>query len=369
MEKIKAHQKLPTVWSEREKLRESGQFWTPSWVAKAIVAYVVRNADWIFDPATGRGAFFDALLKLNKHQVKYYGTDVDFGVLTDEIYRNPLCRVEVRDFIKNPPPQKFNAIVANPPYIRHHRLNEQTKIFLKQLCQRITGFTIDGRAGYHIYFLLQALHLLETDGRLAFIMPADICEGVSASKIWGWITEKFCLEAVVTFTEKATPFPNVDTNAIVFFIRNAKPSDSVYWIKASQPYSTDLLDFVSSDFKQQGGETIEITSRRLKEAIETGLSRPQQTDENQHFYLSDFASVMRGIATGANEFFFLTKKQVKEIGIPDEFLKFTVGRTRDIIGDIITKDDLEKLEKANRPTYLLSITGKGDFPKVIIDYF
>ena len=30
---------------------------------------------------------------------------------------------------------------------------------------------------------------------------------------------------------------------------------------------------------------------------------------------------MRGIATGSNDFFFLTAQQIKEIGIPKEFLK------------------------------------------------
>ena len=368
MGKVKSHQKLPTEWNEREILRDKGQFWTPSWVAEAMVAYVAENTDLIFDPATGRGAFYEALLKLNKTNVSFFGTDIDNDVLTDEIYNHKNCFVEERDFIKNPPQRKFKAIVANPPYIRHHRINQETKILLKQLSTSITGYTIDGRAGYHIYFLIQALNLLEQDGKLAFIMPADTCEGKFAKNLWRWISEQFCIECVITFDKRATPFPNVDTNAIVFLIKNSKPTETLYWVKASQAYSTDLLNFISSNFKQQKFETIVVINRQLKEGIATGFSRPEQNHNGFKFHLNDFANVMRGIATGSNEFFFLTAQQVKELNIPKEFLKRAIGRTKDATESILTSKDVEQLEKKNRPTFLLSINGNDTLPKTITNY-
>lgn len=365
---LKGHQKLPTNWNDREKLRDKGQFWTPGWVAEAMVSYIAEDTELIFDPATGRGAFFEALKNLNKPEISYFGTDIDSDVLTEEIYINPFCCVELRDFLKSPPQRRFKAIVANPPYIRHHRIDEETKAFLKQLCKKITGFVIDGRAGYHIYFFLQALSRLKPDGKLAFIMPADTCEGTFAKKLWDWISEKYRIECVITFDEKATPFPNVDTNAIIFLIKNAKPNKKLFWVKANQAYSDDLLQFVSSGFKKRGLETIEITVRSLEEALDTGLSRPAQKHNGFKFHLNDFATVMRGIATGANDFFFLTRKQVEELGIPKNYLKIAVGRTRDVNGDIITTDGIELLEKNNRPTYLFSINGHDISPKAISDY-
>lgn len=368
MRKVKAHQKLPANWKERETLRGKGQFWTPSWVADAMISYVAENTDLVFDPATGEGAFYEALLKLNKSNISFFGTDIDSKLLTDEIYNQKKCFVEERDFIKNPPKRKFRSIIANPPYIRHHRIDEGTKIFLKQLSTTITGYTIDGRAGYHIYFLIQALNLLEQNGRLAFIMPADTCEGNFAKNLWKWISEKFCIDAVITFNEIATPFPNVDTNPIIFFIRNAQPKQKLYWTKANQAYSSDLLKFVSSNFKEQPFATLEVTNRHLKEAIITGLSRPEQNHNGFKFHLNDFANVMRGIATGSNDFFFLTGQQVKKLQIPKEFLKRAVGKTKDVTGSVLTLKDIEALDKNNRPTYLLSINEYDKLPKAIINY-
>jgi adenine-specific DNA-methyltransferase len=368
MEKLKLHQKLPTAWDEREILREKGQFWTPSWVAEAMVAYVTENTDLVFDPATGRGAFYQGLIKLNKKNVSFWGADIDAEVLADTIYNRAKCYVENRDFIKNPPNRKFKAIVANPPYIRHHRIDEETKLLLRKIAISITGNSIDGRAGYHIYFLIQALNLLEQDGKLAFIMPADTCEGKFAKNLWKWISEKFCVECVVTFDEKATPFPNVDTNAIIIMIKNTKPQKTLQWIRANQAYSDELYKFVNSNFKLTDFDSLDVTTRQLKEGLATGLSRPEQNHSGFKYYLNDFANVMRGIATGSNEFFFLTAQQVKELNIPKEYLKRAVGRTKDVSKSKLTFEDIERLDKENRPTYLLSINEQVNYPKAIKDY-
>lgn len=368
MSKIKLHQKLPIKWNEREILRDKGQFWTPKWVADAMISYVTTDTDLVFDPSTGRGAFYEALKNTEKSNIPFYGIDIDDEVLTDEIYNRTDCIVEKRDFIKNPPQRKFKSIVANPPYIRHHRIDEETKKILKKLSMNITGYTIDGRAGYHIYFLIQALNLLEQGGKLAFIMPADTCEGKFAKNLWKWISEKFCIECVITFDEKATPFPNVDTNALIFLIKNSKPSNTLYWLKVKEAYSSDLSEFISSEFKKQTLATIDVINRDLKEGIATGFSRPEQSGNSYKFHLNDFANVMRGIATGSNEFFFLTAPRVKELGIPEKFLKRAIGRTKDAIESVLTSEDVRKLEILNRPTYLLSIKGSDELPKSIKNY-
>ena len=78
---------------------------------------------------------------------------------------------------------------------------------------------------------------------------------------------------------------------------------------------------------------------------------------------------MRGIASGANEFFFLTKEEARELQIPNNFLKLAIGRTRDINDNIITKNHILELEKKGRPTLLLSINERPEkFPKSVIDY-
>ncbi len=370
------HQLLPSSGFARETLRNKGQFWTPEWVAEAMLSYVLLDKSPIlFDPAVGEGVFYQTAKKLNAelgYTPKLFGYEIDSEVLTQAIKNGlssqDLANVQVSDFVSNPPKQKFSAIVSNPPYIRHHRLSQEKKLFLKKFSQNLVDFSVDGRAGFHVYFFLRALESLAENGRLAFIMPADVCEGIFAEKLWRWITQNFCLESVVTFTSEATPFPDVDTNPLIFFIKKSRPHTDFLWIKCKKPWAKDLKKLVASDFKQKS-ESLEIHQRKISEGIKTGLSRSPE-NKPDGVELSQFARVMRGIATGANEFFFFTRAQAKEKNIPAEFLQTAIGRTRDIESEEISFEDIDALDKKGRPTLLFSPDGRKleDFPCDVKDY-
>lgn len=368
----KPHQKLPTKRAEREKLRVKGQFWTPGWLAKAMVQYAVgSDSKRLVDPAAGNGAFLTAWEEINPGMkgCRFTGYDVDSTLLGLSVYEKPYCHVEVRDFVHSPPSCAFSSIVANPPYIRHHRLTSETKAALRGIAVRVLGKPLDGRAGLHVYFLIQALTLLAPSGRLAFIMPADTCEGVFAADLWRWITSNYRLDAVVAFDPVATPFPGVDTNALVFMIRRADPVKQLRWVRCRTAHTDDLYKLVKSGFRRTRLDGVELFKRDLREALETGLSRPEHQGSTQ-YRLADFAKVMRGIATGANDFFWLTKEEARKVGIPEAMLKAAVGRTRDVKGSCITESDIERLDKAGRPTLLFCPQGHAmeRLPDTVQDY-
>jgi len=79
---------------------------------------------------------------------------------------------------------------------------------------------------------------------------------------------------------------------------------------------------------------------------------------------------MRGIATGANEFFFLTKEQAKNLQIPEKFFLPAIGRTRDAEEAFITKETIKKLEEKGRPTLLFFPNGVRweDLPESVKNY-
>lgn len=359
--------KLPSSGPEREALREKGQFWTPDWVAQAMVAYALGNGtNQLFDPAVGAGAFFRAAKALADEvalpdSFALLGTEIDPNALVvareTGLTDADLGNVQITDFVLDPPIRRFQAIVANPPYVRHHRLSNETKARLKQFCKSTIGVALDGRAGLHVYFLIRALQLLEPGGRLAFIMPADTCEGVFAPDLWKWVTRNYKLDAIVTFAPDASPFPKVDTNPIIFMIAKSEPEQDFWWVRCDEPGTSALKHWVLSHM-QEHAEVLAVHRRRVREGLETGLSRFPLEQTHEGPFLSDFARVIRGIATGANEFFLLTKQQVSDLRLPSEFLAPAIGRTRDVEGDAITVGSLQKLDKAGRATLLLSLPGQ-----------
>ncbi|MBV9470532.1 MAG: N-6 DNA methylase [Abitibacteriaceae bacterium] len=365
---MSVHQVLPKHGVAREQLRERGQFWTPNWVAEAMVAYVSNgNAREIFDPAVGVGAFFHAAKNIESEigrKLGLFGNEIDASVLqqslTTGLQQADLAGVRIQDFTSFKPQNLLPAIVANPPYIRHHRLSAETKVYLRRLSREILGFSLDGRTGYHVYFLIHALNLLAEFGRLAFIIPADTFEGIFAHKLWHWITCHYRLDAVVTFDPAASPFPHVDTNAVIVLIKKAPPQNRLWWARVNKPEGEELKRWVLSNFETPKCNSIAIHDRSLAEAIRTGLSRSPQEEIHAGPILGDYAKVLRGIATGANEFFFLTRKQAADISVPDTYLLPAIGRTRDVETDIITAETMQRLDLKGRPTLLLSIDGRPE---------
>lgn len=375
---MKSHQVLPTNWDAREELREKGQFWTPNWVAEAMVAYVANgNARDIFDPAVGAGAFFHAAKNIEAEvgrKLSLVGNETDPDALLQALKSGlkecDLEGVTIQDFTTFKPSKPLAAIVANPPYIRHHRLSRETKDRLRQSSTRTLGFVLDGRAGYHVYFLVHALSLLCEHGRLAFILPADTCEGVFAHKLWNWITTHFQLEAVVTFAPQASPFPRVDTNAVVVFIKKSPPQKTMWWARVETSSLDELKRWILSDFQQRESASLSIFNRTLSEATRTGLSRPPQETVYDGPVLGDYARVLRGIATGANEFFFLTHQQARELEISNCYLRSAIGRTRDVESEILSDETMHALDAKGRPTLLLSIDGSAPetLPRALQNY-
>jgi hypothetical protein len=361
------NQTIPTGWHDREALRNKGQFWTPSWLAEAMAAWVTADSPRaLFDPAVGPGTFFAAA-----RTVGYQGAFTGFELHPQAFAeRHPatLLETDLRDviegdFIRGAVKGRYPAIISNPPFIRHHRLAAKEKQRLRALAERLLGFPLDGRLGLQVYFLLKALEILEPDGRLAFLLPADVCEGVSSDRVWAWICNRFRLEAVLSFSADATPFPQVDTNAMVFLLSNRPPRESFLWVRVCERDPVTILDML----RTSDGHKESVVSRRLAEALGTGLSRPPRATSDG-LPLSSFAKVVRGIATGANEFFFLTRKQMAERGLSEHHFVRAIGRTRDCRESVLTRGHLDDLETGGRATWLLKLEAGDCVPEVLRRY-
>jgi len=210
--------------------------------------------------------------------------------------------------------------------------------------------------GLHVYFLLKCLEHLSPSGRLAFLLPADVCEGVSSNALWNRLCERYRLEAVLTFDESAAPFPQVDTNAVVILMSRNAPCAHLKWLRVKEQNVEAILRALQGNANGPGSEKAVVCHDRvLSEALATGFSRPPRPTAWHGVALSYFARIVRGIATGANEFFFLTSEQVRSLEIAPRFLIRAIGRTRDCPGEVLRPSTLEHLDLAGRPTWLLNL--------------
>lgn len=350
-------------WAARERLRDKGQFWTPSWVAQAMVTYAAQGMEGVFDPGVGRGAFARAtedVAELDGRSLAFAGSEVDSEILASLRQEEPdsvwLGKVRREDFMRRKSFPKGLGVVANPPYIRHHRLGSERKAELRALlAKEAPDLRLDGRAGLHVYFLIHALALLRPGGRLAFIVPADVAEGVFSQALWAWIGQHYALDAVWRFAPEATPFVGVDTNPLVLCLRAAPPEKNFVQATIHRPDGLALRAWVASGYPPRRSAAITARSVPLALALEQGVGRDPALVPVDEVRLGDLVKIIRGIATGDNDFFFMTAAQATERQLPTHVLVRSVGRTRDVPSDTLTAADLDVLEAKGRPTWLLNL--------------
>ena len=340
---------MPTI----TEIRTKGQVWTPAWVSRAMATYVLSgNPDLVHEPSVGSGSLIDWLMAVAQEtglRPAFHGGELHPDHLGDLEERVAAAGfkidMQIGDYLAMN--GSIEAIIANPPYIRHQRFDEAEKTALQNICETTIGCQIDRRTGVQTFFLLRTIARMRDGARGAFILPADVFEGVSAKTVFRRLAGVCTFDAVATFAPQATPFPGVDTNPIVLFFRKGPRASQLAWRR-----------FLTSDETFEswvaGGFAEESVMRDIDEAVETGFSRaPRACDNGETVTLGALMTGSRGIATGANEYFLKTRAQIQAENLPLAAFSRCVGRTRDLDGDVLNIERLDALEQDGRPTHLL----------------
>lgn len=346
-------------------VRTKGQVWTPRWVADAMAVYLgPLAAESILDPAVGPGVLLSAARDEAKNLRDVIAYEIDESVISSvqsdmTFARANISDLRISDFISDEDKFTVSSVISNPPYLRHHRMSPALKARCQEIAKATLGIGIDGRAGLHIFFLIKALSHLKPGGKLSFLVPADIFEGVFSGPLWLAISRKFRIKGILTFDPLSAAFPGVDTNASVVFIENSEPIDDFTWLHWRGVAASRLSEAVRFGLAGNSSKSLsfglEVSNVPLDQALRTGFSRLHTSEPADGTPLTAFAKMMRGVATGRNEFFLMTRKRILELELPEKAFVRTISRVRDASAPVITLDFLNELDAVGRPTYLLSL--------------
>ncbi len=359
-------------------VRSKGQVWTPRWVADAMAVYLGPLPQTsILDPAVGPGVLLSAAKDFSKSLGTTYAYEIDEAVISQETSPESLgieefTDLRIRDFMSDTDRFLVSSIISNPPYLRHHKISQELKKRCQEVVRETLGISIDARAGLHIYFLVKALSHIQEGGKISFLVPADTFEGVFSQPLWEAISSKFHVEGILTFDPEAAAFPGVDTNASVVFIENRKPTGLFKWLRWAGNQPDKLADGVRlgllGNFKESRALGLKSKELKITDAIMTGFTRLHTTEPVDGTPLNNFATMMRGVATGNNDFFVMNSKRIKELGLSKKYFVRTVPRVRDATEPVITSEFLERLDRAGRPTYLLTIDETTEIEPALQEY-
>lgn len=359
-------------------VRTKGQVWTPSWVADGMATLLKSRLDGeVLDPAVGPGALVSACNRLVRDKLKITAYEIDAAVLASdhsevEFKSSDFYKLYLQNYLEHTSGEKFSAIIANPPYLRHHKIPLELKEKCKKITQEVLGISIDARAGLHVYFLVKAISDLKPNGGLVFIVPSDTFEGIFAEKLWTAIATKYRIDGIITMSSEVSAFPGLDTNAVIVAISKSNPELNLLWAKWSGSKSSDFANSVEIGFHGNlpEAEKLGLTCAYvpITEAIRRGFTRSQSEPTVEGIPFINIARVVRGIATGGNDFFVFTKKRIQEVGLRETSFVRTLMRVRDLPESGLTIEDLDQLDQKGRPTFLLSIDHKTEFYPELNEY-
>ena len=316
-----------------------GQFATPTGLAVDIQRYarahLGKNTRVRFmDPAIGTGAFYSALLAVFPQTrigaAVGYEIDPYYGGAAAKLWGETGLDIRLEDFTRAEPPEaseRFNLLICNPPYVRHHHIVNGEKQRLKLRTQDVCGVKINGLAGLYCYFLGLS-HAWMADGGLAgWLIPSefmDVNYGVSVKR---YLLDKVTLLHIHRF----------DPNNVQF--GDALVSSAVVWFRNEPPR-------IGHEVRFTYGGTLERPSLERFVPVETLRREPKWTrypikespEAAEGPVLGDFFKIKRGLATGNNSYFILSAQEIEQRGLPMEAFKPILPSPRYVPDDEIKGD-------------------------------
>jgi len=320
IEQLESQRKLLQAELDAKKNQEErnkmGQFSTPIALAIDVLSHAKnifpkRGKIRFLDPAFGTGSFYSAL-----HTV-FSSTRIEAatGFEIDEHYGKPSLQLwestelfyQISDFTKLTQPdeeEKYNLIICNPPYVRHHHINDQ-KEQLQVKALEAANMKLSGLAGLYCHFMALAHPWMRKDGIAGWLIPSEFMDVNYGQAVKDYLLNEVTLLQIHRFDPSDVQF------------KDALVSSAVVWIKNKKPEFNHKVKFTFGGTIDKPTHLKEVSLNTLaKEKKWTRFPLSDEREESNAPKLSDFFSIKRGIATGDNKYFVLSRKQIEEHGLP-----------------------------------------------------
>jgi adenine-specific DNA-methyltransferase len=341
---------------ERNRL---GQFSTPYALAQqmtaAALAHIPTGAHLRFlEPSVGSGVFFSCLLAELGDRVLHeaVGVEIDpaYFDIAESLWRERGLEVLNTDFVAYAQEPgnagRFDLLCTNPPYVRHHHLNQVQKVALQRAVRAQLGLQVSGLAGLYVYFVLLADAVLAEDAVASWLIPTEFFTVNYGSVLRHYLAEHVTLLVLHQFDPDTVQFDDALVSSCIVTYRKRRPNRESRFV-----------------YTYGGSVTTPAITREVTQASITGAPRWTFSSASPHqshrraaeLTFGDLFFVKRGMATGANDFFILTPETAVEYAIPAEFLKPILPGPRHLTSAVIDRDEAGAPLHV-RPLYLLACT-------------
>lgn len=345
-----------------EYRRAWGQYFTPQRIAEWMAANVLQpGTRSILDPAAGTGVLIEALLHQPgwKPETALTAVDADpaiLRVLRHNLQTAALPNLTIRrqDFLLDADYTRYDAIICNPPYIRHRRLRDRQALlstFERRLDLKLSAFS-----NSYVLFILGIAARLAAHGRAAIITPFEYLNANFGVPIRSFLLRHNLVDGLALFDHTRLVFDDANTTACVLLLRADRATDDpipfVHVADEAELAPIEQLPERAIARYRLAELDAEAKWLPLFPAMPTA---PTWLPDRRMVPLRELADVRRGIATGANDFFTLTETERARHEIPLAQTRLCITKASHAPYLRFTADDLQHLHEADKKIYLLDV--------------
>ncbi|MCE5972061.1 N-6 DNA methylase [Sinirhodobacter sp. WL0062] len=344
--------------SSKAHRRRFAQVLTPPECAAAMADWVCDgNPKTILDPAFGTGILTRSVAaRLPGVAVTGYEIDPQIAAAGRAACTRMNLTLHEASFFEAPPEARFDAIIANPPFLRPGA-GTALRAQVRATAARF-GIALSGLTNAYVLFLFEALARLSPGGRAAFLLPAEWANSNTSGPLKDHLVRNGYLKEIIQFCAYRPVFEKTLTTAsLVLLEAPSCPEPVPAKIRATFVPADARLPSPSSAIPP-GVTQRWLTPEALLAAPKWDeLIRDDETPIPPGFVpLSALATTRRGIATGANGFFHLTRERVADFGLRAGQCLPCVAKSADVPSLIFGASEFKSLMKAGRPTQFFAPT-------------
>ena len=233
----------------------------------------------------------------------------------------------------------FDAVIGNPPYVRQEQLSASKQFF------EINYGCYDSAADLYVYFLEKGQQILRKDATMGYIVSNKFVHADYGEEIRESLSKETQLRRIVDF------------NSLPVFSRGVSAYPAIVLADKAEPSDTNLVEMAVMehlDFEDLRPEvenrSYEVPQKSLgggswnlqREEVRKLLSKIHENSDPLSAHLE--VPLYRGILTGLNEAFILSKEEKEDLDYEGEHIK-----------PLLKGKDVHRFEVDYNDRYLLRI--------------
>lgn len=340
-----------------DKLR--GGYYTPKAITKFISEWAVRlPTDTVLEPSCGDGAFLESvcarLSELNCSPQALASQVI--GIELDPSEANKAAQYPAtvinEDYFTyyRACNSRHDVIVGNPPFIRYQNFNEEFRQIAFELMQA-HGFHPNRLTNIWLPFLLLSCKMLNDNGRIGMVIPAELFQVDYASEARNFLSEYF--DSLILITFKQLVFDGIQQEVILLLGERTSVQKGIQVIELES--LKDLLENVSN-----------ITTAEVKELDHNSEKWVKYYLSSDELYLlkrlsldsritptTELFDVNVGLVSGENDFFIITKDVVEQFNLFNHVIPI-VSRAEQVKGLVFSETNFNEVASGNKRVFMFT---------------